>query len=188
MDTARINTFCSGNCALVVTAFNEGEKTTDETLQEVGKIVKDRTLNQRFQDLIHQAIAEKENQLEDEMGNGTFEGDVTLEIDQSLFLDDVDGNNNDDNNGDDQSLDDQQNSILVQEEEDDLQAEQYPYDADDSLLRDHSYMEDLPEAAEQHNDQSYIRHEDISQAAPLKIEDEDESKSAPVHILRKQTI
>ncbi|GJJ78873.1 hypothetical protein EMPS_11232 [Entomortierella parvispora] len=182
-----------GRFARVVTAFNEGEKTTDETLQEVGKIVKDRSLNQRFQDLIHQAIAEKENQLEDDVGNATFEGDVTLEVDQSLLLDDVGSNNNEDND-DDQGLDDQQNSILVHDEEDDLQAEQYPYGADDSLLRDHSYMEDLQEAFEQDNNQSLTRHENTSLAAPLRVEDEDgdgdESKSAPApaHMLRKQTI
>ncbi|KAG0292146.1 hypothetical protein BGZ98_002708 [Dissophora globulifera] len=72
----------------VVTSFNEGEKTTDETLDEVGKIVKDRALNQRFRDLIHQAIADKENQVENGNGNETMEGDITLEIDHSLLLDD----------------------------------------------------------------------------------------------------
>ncbi|KAF8981066.1 hypothetical protein BGZ46_003303 [Entomortierella lignicola] len=77
-----------GMFARVVTAFNEGDKTTEETLEEVGKIVKDRALNQRFRDLIHQAIAEKESQLENEPGNRTMEGDLTLEIDQSLLLDD----------------------------------------------------------------------------------------------------
>ncbi|KAF9311721.1 hypothetical protein BG003_007081 [Podila horticola] len=75
-----------GLFARVVTAFNEGEKTTNETLQEVSKIVKDRTLNQRFKNLIEQAIAEKENQL-DEAGNETMDGDVTLEIDHSLLMD-----------------------------------------------------------------------------------------------------
>ncbi|KAF8931406.1 hypothetical protein BGZ58_007656 [Dissophora ornata] len=83
MDTSSFGMF-----ARVVTSFNEGEKTTDETLDEVGKIVKDRVLNQRFRDLIHQAIAEKENQQENEGGNETMEGDLTLEIDQSLLLDD----------------------------------------------------------------------------------------------------
>lgn len=72
---------------LVVTAFNEGEKTTDETLQEVSKIVQDRALNQRFRDLIHKAIAEKENQLENGEANETMDGDMTLEIDHSLLLD-----------------------------------------------------------------------------------------------------
>ncbi|KAF9390303.1 hypothetical protein CPC16_005158 [Podila verticillata] len=66
-----------GLFARVVTAFNEGEKTTDETLQEVGKIVKDRALNQRFKNLIEQAIAEKESQL-DEAGNETMDGDRSL--------------------------------------------------------------------------------------------------------------
>ncbi|KAG0031375.1 p24 complex component [Podila clonocystis] len=75
-----------GLFARVVTAFNEGEKTTNETLQEVGKIVKDRALNQRFKNLIEQAIAEKESQL-DEPGNETMDGDVTLEIDRSLLVD-----------------------------------------------------------------------------------------------------
>ncbi|KAG0036207.1 p24 complex component [Podila clonocystis] len=69
----------------IVTAFNEGEKTTNETLQEVGTIVKDRALNQRFKNLIEQAIAEKESQL-DEAGNETMDGDVTLEIDRSLLM------------------------------------------------------------------------------------------------------
>ncbi|KAF9578198.1 hypothetical protein BGW38_006139 [Lunasporangiospora selenospora] len=80
--------------ARVVTAFNEGEKTTEETLQEVSKIVKDRSLSQRFRDLIHKAIAEKENQAESEgIGNETFEnGDFTLEIDQSLLDDDSNDN------------------------------------------------------------------------------------------------
>ncbi|KAG0262823.1 hypothetical protein BG011_009654 [Mortierella polycephala] len=77
-----------GLFAQVVAAFNEGEKSTEETLQEVGKIVKDRELNQRFRDLIHQAIAEKQDQMENDTGNVTFEGDKTLEIDQSLLLDD----------------------------------------------------------------------------------------------------
>ncbi|KAF9192407.1 hypothetical protein BGZ50_008538 [Haplosporangium sp. Z 11] len=77
-----------GLFAQVVAAFNEGEKSTEETLQEVSKIVRDRELNQRFRDLIHQAIAEKQDQMENETGNGTLEGDVTLEIDQSLLLDD----------------------------------------------------------------------------------------------------
>ncbi|KAG0084989.1 hypothetical protein BGZ93_006607 [Podila epicladia] len=75
-----------GLFARVVTAFNEGEKTTNETLQEVSKIVKDRALNQRFKNLIEQAIAEKESQL-DEAGNETIDGDVTLEIDNSLLMD-----------------------------------------------------------------------------------------------------
>ncbi|KAG0354360.1 hypothetical protein BG005_006542 [Podila minutissima] len=75
-----------GLFARVVTAFNEGEKTTNETLQEVSKIVKDRALNQRFKNLIEQAIAEKESQL-DEAGNETMDGDVTLEIDHSLLMD-----------------------------------------------------------------------------------------------------
>lgn len=48
--------------------------------------MKDRTLNQRFKNLIEQAIAEKENQL-DEAGNETMDGDVTLEIDHSLLMD-----------------------------------------------------------------------------------------------------
>ncbi|KAF9122364.1 hypothetical protein BGW39_009789 [Mortierella sp. 14UC] len=77
-----------GMFARVVTAFNEGEKTTEETLQEVGKIVQDRALNQRFRDLIHKAIAEKENQLENGGVNETLNGDVTLEIDHSLLLED----------------------------------------------------------------------------------------------------
>lgn len=121
------------------------------------------------------------------MGNGTFEGDVTMEIDQSLLLDDVNGNV-DDNIGEDEGLDDEQNSILVQGDEDDLQAEQYPYDADDSLLRDHSYLEDLQEADEQQKEQSLTKHKEISQAPPLRVENENESKSAPAHVLRKQTI
>ncbi|KAF9946984.1 hypothetical protein BGZ70_002933 [Mortierella alpina] len=77
-----------GLFARVVTAFNEGEKTTEETLQEVGKIVKDHGLNQRFRDLIHQAIAEKESQLENDVGNETMEGDITLDLDldQSLLV------------------------------------------------------------------------------------------------------
>ncbi|KAF9432155.1 hypothetical protein BGZ76_011188 [Entomortierella beljakovae] len=83
MDTTSFGLF-----AKVVAAFNEGDKTTEETLEEVGKIVKDRSLNQRFRDLIHQAIADKENQLDNEAGNGTIEGDITLEIDHSLLLDD----------------------------------------------------------------------------------------------------
>ncbi|KAF9571627.1 hypothetical protein EC968_000367 [Mortierella alpina] len=80
-----------GLFARVVTAFNEGEKTTEETLQEVGKIVKDQGLNQRFRDLIHQAIAEKESQLENEGGNETMEGgDLTLDLDQSLLVEQED--------------------------------------------------------------------------------------------------
>lgn len=71
----------------MVTAFNEGEKTTEETLQEVSKIVLDRALNQRFRDLIHKAIAEKESQLENGGANETMDGDMTLEIDHSLLLD-----------------------------------------------------------------------------------------------------
>ncbi|KAF9983660.1 hypothetical protein BGZ75_004877 [Mortierella antarctica] len=84
-----------GLFARVVTAFNEGEKTTEETLQEVGKIVKDQGLNQRFRDLIHQAIAEKESQLENDGGNETLEGDITLDMDQSLLVeqDDVESVN-----------------------------------------------------------------------------------------------
>ncbi|KAK3837008.1 MAG: hypothetical protein JOS17DRAFT_427907 [Linnemannia elongata] len=82
MDTQSFGMF-----ARVVTAFNEGEKTTDETLQEVSKIVQDRALNQRFRDLIHKAIAEKENQLENGEANETMDGDMTLEIDHSLLLD-----------------------------------------------------------------------------------------------------
>lgn len=70
----------------MVTAFNEGEKTTDETLQEVSKIVQDRALNQRFRDLIHKAIAEKESQIENGGTNETMDGDMTLEIDHSLLL------------------------------------------------------------------------------------------------------
>lgn len=81
MDTQSFGLF-----ARVVTAFNEGEKTTDETLQEVSKIVQDRALNQRFRDLIHKAIAEKESQLENGGANETMDGDVTLEIDHSLLL------------------------------------------------------------------------------------------------------
>ncbi|KAG0348818.1 p24 complex component [Podila humilis] len=77
-----------GLFARVVTAFNEGEKSTDETLQEVSRIVKDRALNQRFKNLIEQAIAEKENQME-KAGNETMEGDLTLEIDHSLLMDPV---------------------------------------------------------------------------------------------------
>ncbi|KAG0380943.1 hypothetical protein BGX24_002625 [Mortierella sp. AD032] len=75
-----------GMFARVVTAFNEGEKTTEETLQEVSKIVQDRALNQRFRDLIHKAIAEKESQLENGGANQTMDGDVTLEIDHSLLM------------------------------------------------------------------------------------------------------
>ncbi|KAF9540213.1 hypothetical protein EC957_004572 [Mortierella hygrophila] len=82
MDTQSFGMF-----ARVVTAFNEGEKTTDETLQEVSMIVQDRGLNQRFRDLIHKAIAEKESQLENGGANATMDGDVTLEIDHSLLLD-----------------------------------------------------------------------------------------------------
>lgn len=70
----------------MVTAFNEGEKTTDETLQEVSRIVQDRALNQRFRDLIHKAIAEKESHIENGGANETIDGDVTLEIDHSLLL------------------------------------------------------------------------------------------------------
>ncbi|KAF9930501.1 hypothetical protein FBU30_000395 [Linnemannia zychae] len=77
-----------GMFARVVTAFNEGEKTTDETLQEVSKIVQDRALNQRFRDLIHKAIAEKESQFENGDVNESMGGDVTLEIDHSLLLED----------------------------------------------------------------------------------------------------
>ncbi|CAO3568290.1 unnamed protein product [Mortierella alpina] len=80
-----------GLFARVVTAFNEGEKTTEETLQEVGKIVNDQGLNQRFRDLIHQAIAEKESQLENDAGNETMEGDITLDLDQSLLVEHDDG-------------------------------------------------------------------------------------------------
>jgi len=52
--------------------------------------VKDRALNQRFKNLIEQAIAEKENQL-DEAGNETMDGDRSLlmevveEGDEELF-------------------------------------------------------------------------------------------------------
>ena len=160
---------------IVVTAFNEGEKTTDETLQQVGKIVKDRALNQRFQDLIHQAIAEKESQLEDEMGNGTFEGDVTLEIDQSLLMDDEEEVKAHDHDQRDDEL--QDTSAVVQEdEEDDLQAEQYPYDVDDPLFRDPSF------------------NDTTSLTAPLRDDEDvdvDESESRSVvhtHQPRKQTI
>ncbi|KAI1314943.1 hypothetical protein EDD11_001528 [Mortierella claussenii] len=79
-----------GLFARVVTSFNEGDKTTEETLDEVGMIVKDRALNQRFRDLIHQAIAEKESQMENENGNETIEPDLTMEIDKSLLMDNGD--------------------------------------------------------------------------------------------------
>lgn len=86
MPVLTVGFFLSCIIMLVVTAFNEGEKTTDETLQEVSKIVQDRALNQRFRDLIHKAIAEKESQLENGGANETMDGDVTLEIDHSLLL------------------------------------------------------------------------------------------------------
>ncbi|KAF9359357.1 hypothetical protein BGX34_008417 [Mortierella sp. NVP85] len=75
-----------GQFAAVVASFNEGEKTTEETLAEVSIIVKDRLLNQRFRALIHQAIAEKENQFENNVGNSTLDGDLTLDIDHSRLL------------------------------------------------------------------------------------------------------
>ncbi|KAG0289208.1 hypothetical protein BGZ96_007184 [Linnemannia gamsii] len=88
MDTQSFGMF-----ARVVTAFNEGEKTTDETLQEVSKIVQDRALNQRFRDLIHKAIAEKESQIENGGANETMDGDVTLEIDHSLLMEEEEDEN-----------------------------------------------------------------------------------------------
>jgi hypothetical protein len=75
----------NGN-GIVVAAFNEGEKSTEETLEEVSTIVKDRSLNQRFRDLIHKAIAEKENQPESDVGNDTLDGDQTLDLDLDLDL------------------------------------------------------------------------------------------------------
>ncbi|KAG0232070.1 hypothetical protein BGX31_005298 [Mortierella sp. GBA43] len=75
-----------GMFAAVVAAFNEGEKSTEETLEEVSTIVKDRSLNQRFRDLIHKAIAEKENQPESDVGNDTLDGDQTLDLDLDLDL------------------------------------------------------------------------------------------------------
>lgn len=75
---------------IVVAAFNVGGKTTEETLEEVSIIVKDRSLNQRFRDLIYRAIAEKENQLESDVGNETLDGDMTvdLDLDQNPILED----------------------------------------------------------------------------------------------------
>ncbi|KAG0054168.1 hypothetical protein BGZ83_011864 [Gryganskiella cystojenkinii] len=181
-----------GMFARVVTAFNEGEKTTDETLQEVGMIVKDQALNQRFQDLIHQAIAEKESQLEDEVGNGTFEGDVTLEIDQSLLMDDEKEFDDQDLNRND--LDDPQDTLAIapEDEEDDLQAEQYPYDADDSLLRDPSFNDDDIPRGQDDGGHLLSSGQDTSRTAPLQDDEEDEKENDPRpangQLPRKQTI
>jgi len=46
--------------------------------EEVGKIVRDRELDQRFCDLIHNAIAKEESLLENGSGSQTMEVDVTL--------------------------------------------------------------------------------------------------------------
>ncbi|KAF9949398.1 hypothetical protein BGZ65_007354 [Modicella reniformis] len=75
-----------GMFAGVVESFNKGDKTTEETLEEVGTIVKDRSLNQRFRELIHQAIAEKENLIESETVNTILEGDLTQDTEQSLLV------------------------------------------------------------------------------------------------------
>ncbi|KAF9918442.1 hypothetical protein BX616_008773 [Lobosporangium transversale] len=79
-----------GMFARVVTAFNEGDKTTEETLEEVSRVVKDCSLNQRFQDLIYQAVAEKESQMANESTNLAMEANRTIDIDKSLLLDDED--------------------------------------------------------------------------------------------------
>ncbi|KAG0202538.1 hypothetical protein BGX28_004985 [Mortierella sp. GBA30] len=124
-----------GLFARVVAAFNEGEKTTEETLLEVGKIVKNRTLNQRFQELIHQAIAEKENQLENDGGNETMmEGDITLDVDLSLLMMDNSHYNANDSREDEVSVLVQENlteSAGIKEEEEEEEDEEKENFGDD---------------------------------------------------------
>ncbi|KAG0211300.1 hypothetical protein BGX33_004398 [Mortierella sp. NVP41] len=139
-----------GMFARVVTAFNEGEKTTDETLQEVGKIVHDRALNQRFRDLIHKAIAEKESQLENESGNRTMDGDVTMEIDQSLLME----NDND--------------RVIVEEDEEDAIEEEEEGEVEDPRDRDDTNERERKESRR-------VREEDSMNNARDNDEEEDEN-------------
>ncbi|KAG0361141.1 hypothetical protein BGZ54_009220 [Gamsiella multidivaricata] len=170
-----------GMFARVVAAFNEGEKTTEETLGEVGKIVKDRTLNQRFRDLIHQAIAEKENQIENEGGNMTMEGDLTFDVDHSL-LEDNDHNGN--GGGVDDDIDDNNQADVGQTHEVGFSAKE----ENESFMRevveaDESMLEDQPVELDANLDQNpweemehlHLQDEDVLEAKrDLKAMDEEE--------------
>ncbi|KAF9998733.1 hypothetical protein BGZ79_007604 [Entomortierella chlamydospora] len=167
--------------ASVVTAFNEGDKTTEETLDEVSRIVKDRSLNQRFRDLIHQAIAEKENQLDNDVGNGTVEGDLTLEvIDQSLLLDD------------DQEPEGDHSRLTQKEEEHD---EGTSIQGDESLQQsqadegypDESILEE-PEQAPLGSDVNSSVKRNVMSSDEIEANDEDESGMAARKSTRKQTM
>ncbi|KAF9391839.1 hypothetical protein BGX21_011175 [Mortierella sp. AD011] len=170
----------SANGSLVVTAFNEGDKTTEETLDEVSRIVKDRSLNQRFRDLIHQAIAEKENQLDNDVGNGTVEGDLTLEvIDQSLLLDD------------DQEPEDHSRLSQKEEEHDEGTSIQ----GDESLQQsqadegypDESILEE-PEQAPLGSDVNSSVKRNVMSSDEIEANDEDESSVTARKSTRKQTM
>ncbi|KAF9345435.1 hypothetical protein BGX26_003128, partial [Mortierella sp. AD094] len=171
----------------MVTAFNEGDKTTEETLGEVSKIVKDRALNQRFRDLIHQAIAEKENQLDNEAGNRTMEGDLTLEIiDQSLLLDD------------DQEPEGDHSPLSRKEEEEEEEEEHdegTSIQGDESLLQsqadegypDESILEEL-EQAPLGSDVNSNAKRNVMSSDEIEANDEGESSMAARKSTRKQTM
>ncbi|KAF9152969.1 hypothetical protein BG015_004366 [Linnemannia schmuckeri] len=149
MDTQSFGMF-----ARVVTAFNEGEKTTDETLLEVSKIVQDRALNQRFRDLIHKAIAEKENQLENGGANETMDGDVTLEIDHSLLLEE-----------DEDRIDEGDEELAEDEKDGDLRDRDGDNGSDMRSLKDHNSLgrNDSGMTGEDEDDQlNHARDDDLN--------------------------
>ncbi|KAF9404773.1 hypothetical protein BGZ94_003950 [Podila epigama] len=174
MDAASFGLF-----AKVVTAFNEGEKTTEETLQEVGKIVKDRALNQRFRNLIEQAIAEKDSQIEGNAGNRTMDGELTMEIDRSLLMDVL--------AEDDEEFPDDEQDHEKSFEQDSSLASQRLYESQDwpkEMPNESITQNETTEGIQQ--DQSY---NDVQDAK--SIENDDEATSAGSRVAttsRKKTI
>ncbi|KAF9113949.1 hypothetical protein BGX27_000480, partial [Mortierella sp. AM989] len=169
-----------GMFARVVTAFNEGDKTTEETLDEVGKIVKDRALNQRFRDLIHQAIAEKDNQLENNVGDRSMEGDLTMEIDQSLLLDD-DQDPEEDHVSNSQKDEERDDSQSIQEYGELLKDQVEERDPDGSIL----------EEAEQialRSDANSNAKRNVMSSDEIDVNDENKLNMAAHKSTRKQTI